>query len=340
MNNLTLREKAMAFGILLLIIIFCVYFFGIRTLNEHYAEYKVQLTELQERKAYLDQLKEDNQATQAEIEALNANIEEIELSFIDNLETEVLEQYVMSVFEDNGIPYLKNIGVEDQASITITNADGSTSENAVLCKRVTVTYVTTDGYLPTQYNLTPDLQNEDGTVNEAVASELTSQMGSEEFETFQGYSEFIAALKEIAGENEDCIKLSGITLESTAGYLTLTASVDFYGATLESRISIDDNKDGYTYWNGDKNVDTAGGFIGRPYIVENEDSRWNGLTIDESEVLGFQDRPFAPYFINAMFSQMLESQGLTLVTGEDSQVLNSSNSEAASADEFTQVSEG
>ena len=46
MSNLTAREKAFMYAITLLIIIVLGYFFGIRTLNNKYEEYKAELNEL------------------------------------------------------------------------------------------------------------------------------------------------------------------------------------------------------------------------------------------------------------------------------------------------------
>ena len=51
MNNLTAREKGFMYVITLLIIVVLAYFFGIRTLNKKYEEYKVELQTLQDRKA-------------------------------------------------------------------------------------------------------------------------------------------------------------------------------------------------------------------------------------------------------------------------------------------------
>ena len=51
MNNLTAREKGFMYVITLLIIVVLGYFFGIRTLNNKYDEYRAELQSLQDRKA-------------------------------------------------------------------------------------------------------------------------------------------------------------------------------------------------------------------------------------------------------------------------------------------------
>ncbi len=51
MSNLTAREKAFMYAVTLLIIIVLGYFFGIRTLNDKYDQYKAELQSLKERQA-------------------------------------------------------------------------------------------------------------------------------------------------------------------------------------------------------------------------------------------------------------------------------------------------
>ena len=53
MNNLTAREKGFMYVITLLIIVVLGYFFGIRTLNDKYDEYKAQKNALEARRVYL-----------------------------------------------------------------------------------------------------------------------------------------------------------------------------------------------------------------------------------------------------------------------------------------------
>ena len=99
MSNLTAREKAFMYAITLLIIIVLGYFFGIRTLNNKYEQYKEDLQTLEERKVFLDKLKTDNQNMTAEIDNLKELCVGIENSFIDELESECIEQFVLYTFE-------------------------------------------------------------------------------------------------------------------------------------------------------------------------------------------------------------------------------------------------
>ena len=161
MGNLSFREKAFIYVILLLLIIVGGYFLGIRNLNNQYNEYKTQLDQLNARKAYLDQLKLDIDATADEIKQLDGFIEEKELSFIDKIDSECIEQYVLKTFEDAGMPYLASISCEDVACAPVSYPDGSTAPDALQCLRVNVVYSTTDGYITPQYNLNPDQTGED-----------------------------------------------------------------------------------------------------------------------------------------------------------------------------------
>ena len=307
MNNLTAREKGFLYVVTLLIIVVLAYFFGIRTLNNKYEEYKVQLQTLQERKAYLDQLRENNASMANEIEMLKTSCSEIELSFIDNLETECLQQYVLKTFEDAGCPYLMTVSSTDVGMTSVTYPDGTSSPDSIVCMRINVTYSSTDGYTVTQYNRTPDFTPGSKTpVGETIAN-LSEQMGQGEYAKRKGYDEFLTALKKINAENTDCIKVSSLSVSETNGIMTLSATINFYGTSLKNRLSVDDSKKPYTYWCGDKNVDTKGGFIGFPYVCDNEDSLWYGtvnMNFDPST-----SKPFAAYWAAALFQNQYAEAG-------------------------------
>ena len=290
MNNLTAREKGFLYVVTLLIIVVLAYFFGIRTLNKKYDEYKAELQTLQERKAYLDQLRENNASMANEIEMLKASCSEIELSFIDKLETECIGQYVLKTFEDAGCPFLISLSTADVGMAAVTYPDG-----------------TTDGYTVTQYNLNPDFTSKATVPVEETISQLSEQMGQGEYAKRKGYDEFLKALKKINSENPDCIKVSNITVTESNGVLVLSATINFYGTSLKNRISVDESHAAYTYWNGHTNVDTKGGFIGFPYVCDNKDSLWYG--VQNRELDATKAKPFAAYWANALFAQQLEAAG-------------------------------
>ena len=313
MGNLSFREKAFIYVILLLLIIVGGYFLGIRNLNNQYNEYKTQLDQLNARKAYLDQLKLDIDATADEIKQLDGFIEEKELSFIDKIDSECIEQYVLKTFEDAGMPYLKSIACEDVSCDPVSYPDGSAAPDSLQCLRVNVVYSTTDGYITPQYNLNPDQTGEDAG---EIISALYALQDASVAGPRVGYDEFLSALKTIADENPDCIKIYSVAVVDNAGFMDLSASIDFYGTVLAKRVSTDDSTAAYTYWQGDKNVDTEGGFIGYPYIVTDPNSLWFGIENPNEDCLAFIDRPFAAYWANAAYSiKVGEAGSLSVITG-------------------------
>ena len=308
MSNLTAREKAFMYAITLLIIIVLGYFFGIRTLNDKYDQYKAELQTLKERQAYLDMLRANNEDMRSEIDTLNQACSDLELSFIDKLETEVIQQYVLSTFEKAGCPYLVGISSADVGMATVSYPDGTASPDSLICMQVAVIYSSTDGYTVTQYNRTPDFTQGSEVDRGELLDELIGKMGKEEYAERTGYYEFLTALKKINSDNTKCIKVDSIKVEeANNGALTLTATINFYGANLTNRISVDNSTDPYTSWSGHKNVDTSGGFIGFPYICDTKDSLWYGLEnlkIDETA-----NKPFAPYWAIAIFNEQLNTAG-------------------------------
>jgi cell division protein FtsB len=300
MNNLSAREKTGIYVISLLILILLGYILGIRTLNNKYAVLEQQYNELVARRDYLNQLKANVAKTTDEIAKMNESISQVELSFIDKIENECLMQYVLKTFEDSGIPYMSDIKTEDVKCPAVSYADGTASQDTLQCTRVNVTYATTDGYIIPAYNRTPDTTSKAEQDPKATAKDLIGKMGKDEYAEAKGYDEFLKALDKMSKENPGCIKVTGLTATSNKGFFLMTASIDFYGTILVNRVSVDNNKAGYTYWTGDTNVDTSGGFIGMPYIVKNENSLWNGFLAEG--VQGFASRPFAAYWANAAFA--------------------------------------
>ncbi|MBR3143386.1 MAG: hypothetical protein IKF09_09605 [Clostridiales bacterium] len=318
MNNLTAREKGFMYVITLLIIVVLGYFFGIRTLNNKYAEYQVELQELQDRKEYLDQLRANNASMATEIELLQAQCSELELTFIDKLETECLEQYVLKTFEDSGCPYLISVESSDLGMVAVSYPDGTVSPDSVLCTQIAVSYSTTDGYTVTQYNRKPDFTSGAKVPVVDTIEDLSGKMGQGDYAKRRGYNEFIAALKKISAENPDCIKIDTISATQKGGIMTLSATINFYGTSLRNRISVDESKKPYTYWCGDTNVDTKGGFIGFPYVCDNKNSLWYGVV--NMDFNPGEDKPFAAYWAKALFEiQLAEAGDIKTLIGFESE---------------------
>ncbi len=307
MNNLTAREKGFMYVITLLIIVVLGYFFGIRTLNNKYAEYQEELANLQARKEYLDQLRENNASMATEIELLQAQCKELELTFIDELETENLEQYVLQTFEREGCPFLISITSTDVGMSSVSYPDGTTAPDNVLCTQIMVSYSSTDGYTVTQYNRTPDFTVAAKTPVGDQITDLSGQMGQGDYAQRRGYKQFISALSKINEENKSCIKVDSIAVNESNGAMTLTATINFYGASLSRRYSTDTSTAPYTSWTGHTNVDVKGGFIGFPYVCDNKNSLWYGIVNFNLEPGA--NKPFAAYWATALFRQQLAEAG-------------------------------
>ena len=193
MNNLTAREKGFMYVITLLIIVVLGYFFGIRTLNNKYEDYKKQLAALEQRKAHLEQIRANNASMETEIKALEEANKELELSFIDVLESETIEHYVLKTFEEAGCPYLTNITAIDTGMPTVTYPDGTNSPDGLVCLKINVKYVSTDGYTVPGYNTTPDFTAGAQENPAVVALKMKEQMGNPDFAPRTGYDQFIEA---------------------------------------------------------------------------------------------------------------------------------------------------
>ena len=306
MNNLTAREKGFMYVITLLIIVVLGYFFGIRTLNNKYEDYKKQLAALEQRKAHLEQIRANNASMETEIKALEEANKELELSFIDVLESETIEHYVLKTFEDAGCPYLTNITAIDTGMPTVTYPDGTNSPDGLVCLKINVKYVSTDGYTVPGYNRTPDFTAGAKENPAVVALKMKEQMGNPDFAPRKGYEQFIEAVKTINAANKSCIKVNSVEVIQVNAYLELNAEISFYGTSLRNRLSIDNSTEPYTKWAGPEAsaIKCDGGFIGFGYICDNEKSLWYGC---ENVSIDYKaHKPFATYWANYLFNQAYE----------------------------------
>ena len=322
MNNLGAREK---YGFMLLgivVLVFLIYFFGIRSAQANYDYLVNERSQLQATLEYYEQLKTQNADAENEIQLINDNIAAIETQFLPVLNSEAIEQYVLDVFESNGCPYLVSAATEDVVAEQIYLPDGTLADDSILIKRLTVTYSTTDGFNIPQYNLTDFTTSEDGLVNMDLVAELVdTRMYWQGMEGIEGYDEFVAALEQIEAENQDCVKIFSVSAKEEAGYVLMTASIDFYSATFTQRVSQANTNAPYITYAGATNVDTDGGFIGMPFYVDDPNSVWYGVYMTDDDATA-GDRPFAAYFSNVIFSDAVDNFGLgaTLDAGEPAPV--------------------
>jgi len=320
MNNLGAREK---YGFMLLgivVLVFLIYFFGIRTAQANYDNLVAERTQLQNTLTYYEQLKTQNAAAATEIETINANISDIETQFLPVLNSESIEQYVLDVFESNDCPYLVSANTEDVEAEAVYLPDGSAATDNILIRRITVTYSTTDGFNIPQYNMTDFTTSVPGepTVNADLINQLIDErMVWQGMASIVGYDGFVASLEQIEAENPDCVKLYSVKVEDEAGYLLMTASIDFYSATFNDRVSTPNTSAPYITYAG-ASVDTDGGFIGMPFYVDNPNSTWYGVSMTDEEATS-GDRPFSIYFSNIIFRASVDEAGLaaTVNWGEE-----------------------
>lgn len=314
MNSIGTREKRLAaiFGIFLVCVI--LYVFPIRLLNNSTIELQAQRDALQAQKDYYDALASQNEATRQEIQRIEDDISDVEATFLPMLNTECLQQWTLDVFESNGCPYLAETKTYDVAGPEIMLPDGSYSDDAVVIKCVDVTYSTTDGWNVPSYNGTNSVYSEDGLVDPALIEEQMSDRHYEGMYSRVGYDEFIAALKVIEGTNEDCIKVTNISVEQKSGYLLMSATINFYSATFTNRVSEANTSAPYVSWNGMTGIATDHGFIGKPFFVDDRGSDWYGCIMSDTDASD-RERPFAAYYSAATWANLVESQGTLSALG-------------------------
>lgn len=165
-------------------------------------------------------------------DALKVSLSDIEKRLLPELRNEVITEHLASIFKDNGLPFIMFISCEPAVTENLVNADGNYSINSVQWVRVNMKVSGTDG------------------VTEGGIPAV-------------GYSEFIAAVKQIETANPDSIHVSSIAMEDTLqGFQYFTIAVDIYAFTLPNRISAIDPSEPYLIWNRDPAV--SGGLFGIP----------------------------------------------------------------------------
>lgn len=316
MNNLSVRERAMIFAVLLLLIGGLVFVFGIRPLNNKYDELVKQKEEKEAEKRQLDALKQSNSETEKKIHELEEKSKQIESSFIADIRTENIEDWFQSVMQEQGIPFLVDIVTEAVSTEEIKLPDGTISNDSLLCTRLTATYSTTDGRTVEAAGV----YTEDGSVLGQIHDQATGGLLPDKEKAIRdntnkpnpetpqgyGYDKIIEGVKKIEKANPQCVKISRIEDTGKIGFSELTISVDFYGAVLTERLSEDNDKSPYAVWKGNTSPNLEGGILGSPYKVENELSMWNGYYLFDKDMQNFGYRPFANYLSDALITKLLK----------------------------------
>lgn len=324
MSNLGPREKYLIILLGIGLLILAIYLLGIKPLSDKNYNLEVEQAQLQAKLDYYKALQASNEQISSEIEELNNQIQTIEKTFIPVINTESLENYVMSVFEDNGCPYLVGIGTEDVQSPSFLLPDGTVADETLAIKRVTVTYATTDAFCIPDYNHAVSLIDPATgalTEDQAVIDAFLEQLQWQGSEAITGYNEFLAALSVLKDENTNCIKITGIQVDNMDGYLQMTATIDFFSANLTQRVSEATSSAPYVVWSRDGSlaIPTGAGMIGMPLYCDNADNAWYGYYVQTVTPV----RPFANTYSAYYFSALagtVTTPGALNIEGEETPV--------------------
>lgn len=330
MGNLGQREKYGLGLVAILIVAFIIYFAGIRSLQNQKDELEFRRNELNTQIATLEALKENNNKTQAQIDAITNTIKDIESTFIPVLKTESIEQFVISTFEKAGCPYLNTIKSEIVVPDAIVLPNGQAANDSLQIVRITAQFSTTDGFNVPQYNMEPDFQHDSATVEEYIDMLYGDNIDSTIYDStapMVEYENFVKGLKVIEktgvpegaeeGTASTCVKINSVKMESEGGYMLLTVEIDFYSASLADRLSEPVLTAPYVEWTGRTNVPNAG-IMGRRFVFDEkyEDSAWYGMIMNSGDVVN-KGRPFAAYWSRDLFDVSVAKNGnvYTAVTG-------------------------
>ena len=311
MGNLGKREQYYLMLLGIVVAVLLIYYFGIRTLVNRHDELLVERDQLQAQLDYYEALKTQNDEALAQINELKSQISEVEGGFLPFISSESIEQYILKTFENAGCPYLVSVTAEDVTVPAITLPDGEAAVDRLVAQRFTVQYSTTDGFNVPDYNRNNTVIV-DGALDEAALDALLAEMYWHGSDAIEGYDGFVDALETIEAADPDCIKINSISITSEAGYILMTAQIDFYSATFFDRVSEPDTDAPYITWNGPTSINCEAGIIGRPFVIDNPASEWfNIMMTDDAATDG--DRPFSTYYSDAIFRDAVEAAGLASV---------------------------
>lgn len=308
MGNLGKRERYYLMLLGIVVIVLLIYYFGIRNLGIKHDELVATRSQLQAQLDYYEALKTQNDEALAQINQLKVDITDVEGRFLPYITSEAIEQYVLKTFEDAGCPYLVSVSAEDVSMPTVTLPDGTTAVDRLVVKRIIVQYSTTDGFNIAEYNRSTSVVDH-GEIDEEAWNAYLDEMYWHGSATIVGYEEFLDALETIEAANENCIKINKIGVSTEGGYTLLNAEIDFYSASFTSRVSEPDTNAPYVTWAGASSFDTAGGFVGRPFVIDNPASEWFGVMMSDAEAQE-GSRPFSTYYSDAIFEQSVQTIGL------------------------------
>lgn len=311
MKNLSIKEKVLLVGLFLVLFVALAYIFVIMPLDKKTAAREVELKDREYKFQQYELIKSQNAELEKSIDETEKDIAEIETSLLADVDIDVIENYVMAIFESKGSKYLSDMKSEDIAVDDIYLPNGTVANEKLQMKRITVEYATTDGYTIPEYNKSPEWATKNG-VDYDLVNQAIALMGSDDPNyAVVGYDEFIAALKVISEELPSCMKIHRVYIEdSTIGFVYLRAEVDIYSAKLgSSRVSsTEDANQVKMEWVGRTKVDCSGGMIGMPILNLNPNNSWYLVSISYDALKDFQNRPYCSYFSNAILTEMAKQE--------------------------------
>lgn len=323
MQNSSLKDQITVIMITVLVFIFLIWYFGIRNFNSEYETLVVTRDTLRTREAECDKLKQQNDDTSHKITDMEKQIQEVEQSFLPELNNENIEQYLLKLFEDNNCPFLSKISVSPVECDSIVLPDGSISTDGLLCNRVTLEYAATDGYCVPQYNYTEAYSTYDNIYADEILKSL-ALMGTYDYN--YGYDGFVETLKQIEKINPSCVKINKIEVKSTLGFNKLIAEVDFYAINTVHRVSAASSSEAYVVWSGATDTPVGNGYIGVPLLVTNINNAFYGCQIVDGDLTMIADRPFATYYSIGVFTYLASGEGLFIQDPEaDAEALATEN---------------
>lgn len=311
MKNLSLKERFLLIAVGVALLIAIAYIGVIMPVNNKIDEKRIELDKKIALDKQYDEIKKSNNELRIAIDETKADIEVIENSFFADTDIDVIENYVMNIFEQEGSYYLSNIESVDITPEDIYLPNGVIATEKLLVKRLSIEYATTDGYTIPEYNGRPvwidplDMETSTATLAGAIA-----QMGNYDI---VGYKEFVSGCEIISKAHPNCIKVHKLSIEdSKNGFLYLRAEVDIYSTMLgNSRLSQTNTPEQVALeWTGraKAEINCGSGLIGMPIICWDEGSEWFMCQISYGELKEFRNRPASSWFSNAMLTEIAKNK--------------------------------
>ncbi len=230
------KREVILFSAIIGLVLFAIFWFLFLTpirnqLDASKAEYDILVQQDAANRAIMNSVSmlEDTQKT------LKDNIVTLENSLLPYLNTEIVTEKMVSIFNEHGMKYVTKVMTKypEGGDDSIIYPDGSYSQNSTSCIQVRLRVSGTDGI-----------------TNGGIP--------------YVGYDQFIQAVKDIEDEDPEAIRVSEIMMEDTGeGFQYFEVLVSFYAFNIPNRVSAPDLTHPYVNWT--RPDATLGGLVGTPY---------------------------------------------------------------------------